>query len=117
MNQKIVYLSGRITENDNYKDDFARAEKFLNEMGYIVLNPARLDEVSSGLTYEKIMQVCYTLVDVSDAIFMVSGWKKSKGANAELSYAKSLGKKVMYQDYFYPFRKERKDEIGKEEDD
>jgi hypothetical protein len=36
---------------------------------------------------------------------MVSGWQKSKGANAELSYAKSLGKKVMYQDYYAPFRK------------
>jgi hypothetical protein len=31
---------------------------------------------------------------------MVSGWNDSKGANAELSYAKSLGKKIMYQDYY-----------------
>lgn len=102
---KIVYLSGRITGNDNYKDEFACAEKFLVRQGYIVLNPALLDEVVEGLTYEQIMQICYRCVDVSDIIFMVSGWHKSRGANAELAYAKSLGKKVMYQDYFAPFRK------------
>jgi hypothetical protein len=51
------------------------------------------------------MQICYRLVDVADIIFMVSGWQKSKGANAELSYAKSLGKEVKYQDYYAPFRK------------
>ena len=103
--RKIVYLSGKITDNENYKQDFASAERFLLQMGYIVANPARLDEVAEGLTYEQIMKICYRLVDISDIIFMVSGWQKSKGANAELSYAKSLGKKVMYQDYYAPFRK------------
>jgi hypothetical protein len=102
---KIVYLSGKITGNENYKKDFVCAELFLLQMGYIVINPARLDEVANKLTYEQYMQICYRLVDISDIIFMVSGWQKSKGANAELSYAKSLGKKVMYQDYYSPFRK------------
>lgn len=103
--QKIVYLSGRITDTDNYKKAFSCAEHFLKQMGYIVINPAELDEVSEGLTYEQYMKVCYRLVDIADIIFMVSGWQKSKGANAELSYAKSLGKEVKYQDYYAPFRK------------
>lgn len=102
---KVVYLSGRITGNDNYKKEFACAEHFLQQMGYIVINPANLDEVSEGLSYEQYLRVCYQLVAIADIIFMVSGWHKSKGANAELSYAKSLGKKVMYQDYYAPFRK------------
>ena len=109
---KIVYLSGKISDNENYKKDFRCAELFLSQMGYIVLNPARLDEISNGLTYEKLMQVCYRLVDIADIIFMVSGWQKSKGANAELAYAKSLGKKVMYQDYYHPFRKVGENEVG-----
>lgn len=103
--QKIVYLSGRITGNENYKQDFASAERFLTQMGYIVLNPAEILKDLGELTYEQCMQICYRLVDIADIIFMVSGWQKSKGANAELSYAKSLGKKVMYQDYYAPFRK------------
>ena len=102
---KIVYLSGKITDNPNYKSEFACAELFLIQMGYIVINPADIEEIVDGLTYEQIIQICYRLVDISDIIFMVSGWQKSKGANAELSYAKSLGKKVMYQDYYAPFRK------------
>ena len=102
---KIVYLSGKITDNPDYKKDFACAELFLSQIGYMVVNPARLDEVAKELTYEQYMQICYRLIDIADIIFMVSGWQKSKGANAELSYAKSLGKKVMYQDYYAPFRK------------
>lgn len=108
--RKIVYLSGKITGKEDYKKDFACAEQFLQQMGYIVINPASLDEISDGLTYEQYLRVCYQLVDIADIIFMVSGWQKSKGANAELSYAKSLGKEVKYQDYYAPFRKgERND--------
>jgi nucleoside 2-deoxyribosyltransferase len=109
---KIVYLSGMITDNENHKKEFKEAELFLIERGYIVINPAELDEVAEGLTYEQYMQICYRLIDVADIIFMVSGWQKSKGANAELSYAKSLGKKVMYQDYYAPFRKVGECEIS-----
>lgn len=114
---KIVYLSGAISGKENYKKDFASAELFLVQMGYIVLNPAKLDELSNEkLSYEQYMRVCYSLVDIADIIFMVSGWQKSKGANAELSYAKSLGKKVKYQDYYAPFRKEGENEVPKETD-
>lgn len=103
---KIVYLSGKITENENYKAEFKVAEVYLRNIGYTVINPAQLDEISTKeLTHEQYMKVCYKLIDISDIIFMVSGWQKSKGANAELSYAKSLGKKVMYQDYYAPWRK------------
>lgn len=102
---KIVYLSGKISKNDNYKERFKVAKLFLIQIGYIVVNPAELDEIAEGLTYEQYMQICYRLIDISDIIFMVSGWQNSKGARAELIYAKSLGKKVMYQDYYSPWRK------------
>ena len=102
---KIAYLSGRITDNRNYKDDFKCAELFLSEMQYAVLNPAKISDELPNLTDEEYRQICYRLIDIADTIFMVSGWQKSKGANAELAYAKSLGKKVMYQDYYAPFRK------------
>ena len=110
---KIVYLSGKITNNEHYKKDFASAELFLSQMGYIVINPANLDDICPNLSYEQYLQICYRLVDIADIVFMVSGWQKSKGANAELTYAKSLGKKVMYQDYYAPFRKVgESEEIG-----
>lgn len=108
---KIVYLSGKITDNENYKKEFACAELFLRQIQYIVINPAEILKDLGELSYEQCMQICYRLVDISDIIFMVSGWQKSKGANAELSYAKSLGKKVMYQDYYAPFRKVNENEL------
>ena len=108
---KIVYLSGYINGNENCFGDFKSAELFLVERGYMVVNPTRLDEVAKELTAEQYMQICYRLIDIADIIFMVSGWQKSKGANAELSYAKSLGKKVMYQDYYAPFRKVCENEV------
>lgn len=102
---KIVYLSGLKTDSESCKNEFVCAELFLKQMGYVVLNPVEIFKELGKLNYEKSMQICYRLVDVADIIFMVSGWQKSKGANAELSYAKSLGKEVKYQDYYAPFRK------------
>lgn len=102
---QIVYLSGNLLENKNAKDEFYLAELFLKQMGYTVMNPVEILKELQGLKQEDRIRVCYRLVDIADIIFMVSGWQKSKGANAELSYAKSLGKEVKYQDYYAPFRK------------
>lgn len=112
---KIIYLSGKITGKQNFKDDFEKAEQFLVNRGYCVLNPTRLEEVSSELSYEQYMKLCYTLIDICDIVFMVSGWQKSKGANAELHYAKSIGKEIRYQDYYAPFRKVDKYEKSSED--
>ena len=57
------------------------------------------------------MAIDYKLIELCDAIFMLDGWQQSKGAVAELSYAKSLGKKPMYQDYFKDFKKSKKESI------
>lgn len=102
---QIVYLSGNLLENKNAKDEFYRAELFLKQMGYTVMNPVEILKDLQELKQEDRIRVCYRLVDVADIIFMVSGWQKSKGANAELSYAKSLGKEIKYQDYYSPWRK------------
>lgn len=46
------------------------------------------------------MFIDYALLNLADGIFMLHDWQKSKGACSELSYAKSLNKKVIYQDYY-----------------
>ena len=101
---KFVYLSGDIF-NEDCKINFTLAQNFLEGLGYVVITPIQLTNVADNLAQEQIMQIRYKLVEVAKIIFMVSGWQKSKSANAELNYAKSLGKKVMYQDYYAPFRK------------
>lgn len=44
-NKMKVYISGAITNNPNYKKDFALAEKIAKKCGYEVVNPASLGEV------------------------------------------------------------------------
>lgn len=101
----LVYISGKITNNENYKKDFLKAECWLKLNDYKVVNPSRLIDIFPSLEYAQLMAIDYKLIELCDAIFMLDGWQKSKGACAELSYAKSLGKKVLYQDYFKEFKK------------
>ncbi len=100
----LVYISGRITNNENYKEEFSKAECWLKLNDYTPINTARVGEVLPNLTYQQFMAIDYKLIEISDAIFMLDGWQKSKGACAELAFAKSLGKKVIYQDYFKDFK-------------
>lgn len=108
---KFVYLSGDVF-NEDCKINFILAQDFLEGLGYVVINPIQLRNIADTLAQEQIMQIRYRLVEMTNIIFMVSGWQKSKSANAELSYAKSLGKKTMYQEYYYPFRKAAENEDG-----
>lgn len=90
-----VYISGAITGNDNYKEDFARAERELSAAGHEVINPVKLEDILPQLTYEEYMKLDLALLDVCDAIFMLYDWKKSRGANREYGYALAKGKMMM----------------------
>lgn len=111
---KFVYLSGDLF-NEDCQINFTLAQNFLEDLGYVVINPIQLKKIADSLAQEQIMQIRYRLVEMTNIIFMVSGWQRSKSANAELSYAKSLEKKVMYQDYYAPFRKVNEYEKSAEE--
>lgn len=103
----LVYISGAITNNPNYQAEFQKAEQWLMSKGHTPINPAKLDLVlpKNKLTYEQFMKIDYALLGMCDGIFMLDGWQRSKGACAELSYAKSLSKKVMYQDKYKDFKR------------
>jgi hypothetical protein len=97
----LVYISGgRVTDNTNYFSDFYMGEIQAIQLGYKTVNPTLLATMFPNLTNEQYLALDYKLIDMADGIFMLHEWQKSKGACAELSYAKSLGKKVIYQDYF-----------------
>lgn len=96
----LIYISGRIRNNENYLSEFQKAEQWLLLKDYTPINPAKFITNLPKLKEEEIMKIDYTLLEMCDGIFMLDGWQRSKGACAELSYAKSLGKKVLYQGYF-----------------
>ena len=87
-----IYISGGITNNPDYINDFANAEQEVknNFPAARIINPARLNSVLPKLEWKEYMIVCIDLLEISDAIYMVSGWKDSAGACVEYGYA--LGK-------------------------
>ena len=92
----IIYISGKITGNKTYKEDFAGAELFLREKGFNVINPCTACELDF-FGYEDFMRVDFALIDVADAVFMLSNYSKSPGAFRELNYAIAKRKTVLYQ--------------------
>ena len=96
----LFYISGKITDNSDYVNEFFEAERWLQGKGHKTINPSNLDIIFPDLTYEQYMALDYKLLEMADGIFMIHNWQSSKGACAELLYAKSLNKKVIYQDYY-----------------
>lgn len=93
-NKTKVYISGAITNNPNYKKDFALAEEILKKRGYEVVNPASLGEVD-GWTWKDYMKRNIKQLMECDAILLLDGWTKSKGATLEAIIAKNLGLKIL----------------------
>lgn len=90
-----VYISGAITDVDNYKEHFDKAEKELKEQGHEVINPTSFDNLLPQLTYEEYMKLDLCLLDMCEAIYMLNNWKQSFGANREYGYALAKGMLIM----------------------
>ena len=92
----IIYISGKITGDENYKEKFEAAEKLLTEKGFNVINPCKIGEYEF-FSYEQFLHIDFALIDCADALFMLSDWKSSKGAIREWHYAQSKGKAIIFQ--------------------
>lgn len=91
---KVYYLSGSITNTDNYKMLFRNAETRLMSPDRIIINPAMLP---FGLKYHQYLDINLAMVRACDVIFMLDGWRGSQGANVEHDYAKAIGKQIEYE--------------------
>lgn len=92
----IVYIAGRMAGLPDWgKGHFQDAADRLRSRGDIVLNPAELPD---GLSPESYMPICLAMLEAADAVYMLSGWESSAGAQIEHRYVVYQKKKVFYED-------------------
>ncbi len=89
---QIVYLSGKISGDKNYKEKFEKYKKKFTAEGYIVLNPAEISLPEYSNSWYQYMMVCLNLLKNADIIFLLDDYKDSTGALIELEFAKKMNK-------------------------
>lgn len=89
-----VYISGRISglPYEEVKENFKRAEEYLIAQGYETVSPLDLSPDPS-LSWEEHMKKDLAGMLQCDAICMIDGWEKSRGAILEHYIARQLGMK------------------------
>lgn len=92
MEKTVVYISGAISGVENYKAPFDEARRNLEELEYIVLNPAELPE---GMTKEQYMRINFAQIDAAHVVYFLPGWQNSRGATLERAYCEYIGKEVI----------------------
>lgn len=93
------YLSGVITHNPRFIEQFGRAQLVLQERfpDAVIINPANLTTVVAEATHEEYMIICHDLLYMADVLVQLSGWEDSAGANRELGWAE--GRDMTIIDY------------------
>lgn len=92
-----IYISGPITRNPNYLQDFQKAEDQLKLSGFEVINPVTVCPFDENKTWRDYMREDIKALVDCEAIYMLRGWWCSKGARLELSIAKKLKMAVYYE--------------------
>jgi hypothetical protein len=115
MRRRPIYIAGpmRGIPKYNFPAFDAAAERLYNE-GWDAVNPADLDRalgfdpedfpadfdwtsLDSGLSLKDIVKKDLDAIQQCDAIFMLAGWERSKGAKAELAVAIWLDLEVLFE--------------------
>lgn len=92
-NKEVAFISGPMTGLPNYNyDEFFRVEELLKELGYRVINPARIG-VQDGWEWRDYMKagLVQLLQEEVDFVVALDGYENSKGAKLEMHIAKELG--------------------------
>jgi hypothetical protein len=115
-----VYISGKMMglPKEDYTEMFDQAQKYLETLGYEVVNPATFDYDDSVSWSDRLMADLMELKHC-DAIYMLPNWRQeSNGAATEYYFAKGSGLNVLNveDNLFEILMKERYAPFGKAED-
>ena len=90
--KRTIYIAGPMAGlPDNNYAAFDVAEEKLTDEGWFVVNPCNFDSVfgidMQGRLLEAAMEAELAAIRHLDAIYLLEGWEKSKGARRELAVA------------------------------
>ena len=71
-----IFISGKITGEENYKEKFEVAKAYLEFNGYTVMNPAVLP---AGFEQDQYLEICYKMIDACGAVVFLHDWDASNG--------------------------------------
>lgn len=93
----LIYISGKITGNDNYMCDFMNAELEIKKdfPDVKIVNPINTTGCNSWAEY---MRKDLLLLLECDTIYMLKGWRRSKGAKLEYKIARALGMNIIFEE-------------------
>lgn len=92
-----VYLAGPMTGVPLFNHPaFHAAAKKLREQGHEVINPAELDEeIGTDEPWDVYLRRDLAMLVTCDAIALLPGWEKFRGARLEKHVACELGLRVL----------------------
>lgn len=105
---ELIYLSGPMTNDPNYRENFKYFEDLFEGSGYHVFNPVYLSDrlikennLSTEQAFSEENRNLFLREDIKamldcTKVVMLPGWKKSKGAKLECKIAEMLGMEVVY---------------------
>lgn len=90
-----TYIAGPMTGIKDFNFPlFHETARKLRERGHIVVNPAEINP-DTAMSWEECMKADIKALVDCDAVYMLEGWKNSKGATLEHHIACRLGLDVL----------------------
>ena len=105
-----LYLSGAISANPNYKNDFENARKRLNDAGYAVVSPTIF--CNESMSYDQAIRKCLQVLSTCYAVAVIETPYQSTGNQLELTIARVLSMQVKTVDEWIECAERQKQKRG-----
>lgn len=94
-----IYLSGPISglPPTEVHEKFAAAEQYFKDQGIETVNPLK-NGLPASAPWREHMLRDLELLSECDTVYMMKGWKRSKGARVEFATAVESCKTIMFED-------------------
>lgn len=87
-------MNGTISVSPDEYDHYQRAALRLRADGQTIVSPMVLPD---GLSNDDYVHLCYSLIDVSEAVLFLDGWEQSDNVRWIYRCACHTGKKILYE--------------------